>query len=102
MGEGRKFLSGCSLPQPIEKTPCLATAMRHCSRSEAALPGHPLGVLAADFVLQNLDGRDGFRCQWPMALNQAQEHVDTIGVETLPAFVIRRMAMAAAIPPSCL
>ena len=45
---------------------------------------------------------EGFRCWWPLALNQAQEHVDAIGVETLPTFVIWRMAMAAAIHPSCL
>src|SRR5437879_13383878 len=44
---------------------------------------------------------EGFRCWWPLALNQAQEHVDAIGVETLPTFVIWRMAMAA-IHPSCL
>jgi hypothetical protein len=76
--------------------------MRHCSRSEAALAGHPLGVPSAHPALQNLDRRDGFRCWWPLALNQAQEHVDAIGVETLPTFVIWRMAMAAAIRPSCL
>lgn len=35
-------------------------------------------------------------------LHQAQEHVDAIGVETLPTFVIWRMVMAAAINPSCL
>jgi hypothetical protein len=76
--------------------------MRYCSRSEAALAGHPLGVLSAHLALQNLDRRDGFRSRWPLALNQAQEHVDAIGVETLPPFVIWRMAMAAAIYPSCL
>ena len=76
--------------------------MRHRSRSEAALAGHPLGVLSAHLALQNLDRRDGFQCWWPLALNQAQEHVDAIGVETLPTFVIWRMAMAAAIHPSCL
>jgi len=102
MDEGRKFLLGCSFPQPIEKTPCLATAMRHCSGSEAALPGHPLGVRSAHLALQNLDRRNGVRCWWPLALNQAQKHVDAIGVETQPTFVIRRMAMAAPIHPSCL
>src|SRR5260370_37101661 len=101
MGEGRKFLSGCSLPQPIEKTPCLATAMRHCPRSEAALSGPPLSVLSARLALQNLDRRDGFRCWWPLALNPAQEHVDDIGVETLPTFVIWRIAIAAWRQPSC-
>src|SRR6476659_1910837 len=102
MGEGRKSLSGGSRPQPTEKTPCLATAMRHCTRSEAALAGHPSGVISADLTLQNLDRRDSFRCRWPLALNQAQEHVDAIGVETRPTFVIWRMAKAAAIHPSCL
>jgi hypothetical protein len=76
--------------------------MRHCSGSEAAVAGHPLGVLSAHLALQNLDRSDGFRCWWPLALNQAQEHVDAIGVETLPTSVIWRMAMAAAIHPSCL
>jgi len=76
--------------------------MRHRSRSEAALAGHPLGVLATHLALQNLYRRDGFRRWWPLALNQAQEHVNAIGVETLPTFVIWRMAMAAAIHPSCL
>jgi hypothetical protein len=102
MGEGRKFLSGCSFPQPIEKTPGFATAMRHRSRSEAALAGNPLGVLSAHLALKNLDRRNGFRSRWPLTLSQAQEHVDAIGVETLPPFVIWRMAMAAAIHPSCL
>src|SRR5450759_110415 len=49
VGEGRKFLSGCSLSQPIETTLCLGTAMRHRSLSEAALTGHRLGVLSAGF-----------------------------------------------------
>jgi hypothetical protein len=76
--------------------------MRHSSLSEAALTGHPLGVLSADFAMQTLDRGDRSRYWWPLALNQAQKHVDTIGVETPPTFVIWRMAMAAAINPSCL
>ena len=102
MGEGRKFLSGCSLSQPIETTLCLGTAMRHRSLSETALTGHPLGVLSADFALQNLDRGDRSRYWWPLALNQAQKHVDAIGVETPPTFVIWWMAMAATIHPPCL
>src|ERR1035437_11074413 len=76
--------------------------MRHRSLSETALTGHPLGVLSADFALQNLGRGDRSRYWWPLALNQAQEHVDAIGVETLPTFVIWWMAMAATIHPPCL
>jgi hypothetical protein len=75
--------------------------MRHRSLSEAALTGHPLGVLSADLVPQNLDRNDRFRYWWPLALNQAQKHVDAIGVETPPTFVVWWMAVAATVPPKC-
>jgi hypothetical protein len=75
MGEGRKLFSACLLAQPIEKTTCLGTAMRHRSLTEAALTGHPLGVLSKDFAPPNLGRRNRSRYWWPLALSQTQEHV---------------------------
>jgi hypothetical protein len=75
--------------------------MTHRSLSEAALAGHPLGVLSADLVPQNLDRNDRFPYRWPLALNQAQKHMDAAGVETPPTFVVWWMAVAATIPPPC-
>ena len=100
MGEGRKFFHLLA-PQPTrDALPRNSDETR--SWSEGRAGRHPSGVLSADLALQNLDRRDGFRCWWPLALHQTQEHVDAIGVETLPTFVIWRMAMAAAIHPACL
>jgi hypothetical protein len=76
--------------------------MRHRSLSEAALTGHPLGILYEDFAPPNLGRRNRSRYWWPLALNQTQEHVDAIGVETPPTFVVWWVAMAATIRPPCL
>jgi len=35
-------------------------------------------------------------------LNQAQKHADSVGVQTLPTFVVRWMAVASTISPPCL
>jgi hypothetical protein len=76
--------------------------MRHRSLTEAALTGHPLGVLSEDFAPPNLGRRNRPRYWWPLALNQTQEHVDAIGVETPPTFVVWWVATAAMIRPPCL
>ena len=73
--------------------------MRHRFLGEAALTGHPLGVLSADFALQNLASGDCGGYRRPLALSQAQKHVDAIAMEIPPTLAVWCMAMAATIHP---